>query len=319
MIATSITFAVFAATGASAQQAELAAIDAQLANNLDFRSAAFRVCLNAPVCEVDGVRLEGGRLESGADAWQAADLYWDPVDGIGVTGGGQNDEIDVNERVVVTFSGQRPVQGIWVSDVFSGEHRRFGGSSVRGVDEEYAHVQFSVSGAVVGDMRISAENRLPWQAFNNHISSRFQGDGDLRRRIVVNKRMLELIVPGSDPGADVLITAPIDGEVEKEKLDIFEGVPTVEIDLTEILAALEGAPLYAAGTLNANRIVEILERPELLDEMTAHARRHRVLGDRDNGEVAGMLDSPVMADTLTFQSPLDTSNDFSIAGVVFSE
>ena len=52
----------------------------------------------------------------------AALLWWDPVDGIGIRGGNQNDEIDENETLLIQFSQTIGLSHVFFSDFFAGEH-----------------------------------------------------------------------------------------------------------------------------------------------------------------------------------------------------
>lgn len=60
-------------------------------------------------------------------------LFQDNVDGLGVRGGSENDEIDQAEQIRVTFAGGKNLRGFWVTDLFAspdgagdplGEHGR---------------------------------------------------------------------------------------------------------------------------------------------------------------------------------------------------
>jgi len=60
-------------------------------------------------------------------------LFQDNVDGLGVRGGSENDEIDQAEQIRVDFAGGRTLRGFWVTDLFAfpdgagsllGEHGR---------------------------------------------------------------------------------------------------------------------------------------------------------------------------------------------------
>jgi hypothetical protein len=318
------------AAAASAQQVQQADIDEQLQGQLDFRSVTFKDCFNEESCTVDGVTIAAYRQDAITDEWLPTALYWDPIDGIGVKSGAQNDEIDVDERIVLSFDGSRNIECVWLSDLFISEHGRYGAASSQGPDAETANIEFSSDGEVVYQMQVSGQISLPWNSFNEtvhgHIEensrrrdlSPFVEGGDMQRRVTLTDDEILLLVPraGSRWGSQT-IRVPL-GEIDQEKKDIFAGVETVEIDLTLLLAALDGAPLFAAGSSNADRIEAILDEPELLSELGANAGIRRVIGSRDNGEVAGILAEPVTANTVTFLTPLNTSNDFSVAGLILT-
>lgn len=308
-------------TSVSAQSSdELATIDIQLAEQLDFRALAFKDCLDKESCTVDGVTIAAFDRETEQDEWRPAEIYWDPVDGIGVSGGDQNDEIDFDERLTVTFDAERAVKSIWLSDMFIAETQRYGGISISGEDYEYARIEFVADGILVNETRISGFDRLPRDAFNSVISGLFAESGDLRRRTIVDERTLALVLPNFDYGRDVLIELPLDsleGDNDAEKRAIFEGVPTVEIDVSDILAEFASAPIFAPGTYNANRMRERLESDTRLLQIKETAQSARVVSDVKNGEIAGEFDPAIGTTQLIFLAPFDTSNDYSVAGVIF--
>jgi len=307
-----------AAGAASAQNSSVAPIDEELAGQLDFRSTIFKVCFQREVCEIDGIRISGFRVDTDTQELEPADIYWDPIDGLGVMRGGQNDEIDFDERIVIEFPEDRVLNRIWLSDLFISEHVRYGGVSVSGKDEEHARIEMSLDGTIVGDIKVSGEFDLPDDPFDLLVDANFLESGDLRRRAIVDENTLLLIVPGGEGGSDIVIDIS-QGTVDDDKKDIFEGVPTVELDITSILAEFIDAPIFAEGTENADRILAILADDAALGQLNAVAKDTRVISDRTNGEIAGILDAPVTVNSLTFYAPFDTSNDYSVAGIVFED
>lgn len=310
--------AVIAAGHANAQDAGNTSIDVDLLGQLDFRAPEFKVCFDQETCQVGGVKISGFRLDTETQDFEPAALYWDPIDGLGVTQGGQNDEIDFDERIVVEFQENRSISRVWLSDLFISEHRRYGGVSVSGKDEEHARMELLLNGETVGDIRMSGKVDLPGDPFDVLVSANLLEAGDLRRRVTVDDETLLLIVPGGETGSDIVIDIS-QGAVDDEKKDIFEGIPTVEIDITGLLSEFIDAPLFAGGTHNAQQILAILENDAALEQMRAAARDTRMVSDRSNGEIGTVLDAPVTVDSLIFYAPFDTSNDFSVAGVVFED
>jgi len=310
-IAASVAF-----LGSSVQGQTLAPIDIELAGNLDFRAESFGACFGLPSCVVGGITISAERREDQSAPWMPAKLYWDPIDGFGVQDGGQNDEIDFNERLVVAFEQPRGIARIWLSDLFISEDLRYGSSQAdivtgRPEDAEYAAIAFQIGGETVGNMTVSGLSRLPWAQFNQEVDLRFREDGDLRRRIVINNDVITIVVPGND----IVLRAPsAAGDVEKQGL--FEGLETVEIDLTEILAEFNNAPLFEAGTTNFDIVRAIVENPDNLAEITRIAQNKRTSILMSNGEVGFDVDPSMIVDQLVFTAPFGPSNDFSVAGIV---
>ena len=77
-----------------------------LSPQVDFRSDSFSSADNQHSIsgEVDGVgfTVSAYRLND-VDEMEEALLWWDALDGLGIRGGGQDDEIDFDERLVITF------------------------------------------------------------------------------------------------------------------------------------------------------------------------------------------------------------------------
>ena len=76
---------------ATAQEAAAALIDQDLSAQIDFRSLAFGLCFSQPTCTVEGVTITAERRDVAGDGWVPALIYWDPMDGLGVLEGGQNE------------------------------------------------------------------------------------------------------------------------------------------------------------------------------------------------------------------------------------
>ena len=120
-------------------------------------------------------------------AWQPQVLYWDAIDGIGVKGSGQNDEIDFDEKLVITATQPVQVKGVWLSDLFIGEGGHYGSSSPKTQDVESAQIALaSADGKTVAEVVVSGDKRLPDISFNTAVYSGFDEGGDLLSRLLVN-------------------------------------------------------------------------------------------------------------------------------------
>ena len=105
----------------------------------------YQRCFELPECDLGDVIVKAQiRQDSQAD-WTAGLLYWDPIDGFGVLGCGQDDEIDFNERIVVTFNTLKAVEKVWLTDLFVGESERYSSIQERVAAEddfEFAMIEF---------------------------------------------------------------------------------------------------------------------------------------------------------------------------------
>lgn len=320
------------AAGALAQGGG-AQINQDLAGQLDFRDTAYRVCFDQPSCSVNGITVMAERLGPGGGDWVPAGIYWDPVDGFGVLGGGQDDEIDFDERLTVRFAEPRFIERVWFSDLFVGEHRHYGQrltvAEPPSEDVETAGITLSVGARVISTMTVDGRLALPEMPFNERIWSAFTEDGDLQRRVVIVGDVIQVSIPSvTEDGRDMFVTVPI-GEYDAEKLAIFEGVETVEIEFASLLPAFNNAPVYAAGSRNATMIEELLDNLQALESMRlaaidghgALAPQQVSLGGQPsagtvNGEVAVDTGAATLVTSISFFAPFGTSNDFSVAGLV---
>ncbi|MFY0666061.1 MAG: hypothetical protein JXQ97_15665 [Natronospirillum sp.] len=310
----------------SAQQR--AQVDVDLLNQLDFRDVSFRTCFDQTSCTVGDVTIEGFRQDAITQEWLPTEIYWDPIDGLGILGGAQNDEIDVDERLVVNFAEPVEVNRLWLSDLFISEHGRYGGFNSFTENIEFANVEFYDEGAQsMMQMQISGVVNLPRDPFNETVRAANPNQpgsadvypwrelGDMRRRVSLTNEEIILYYPDESTRRGQFLRVPI-GDIDPEKKVIFAGLETVEIDILPLLLALDGAALFENGTRNADRIRSIIEEPALLSSLQNNAQIRRVVGTRDNGEVAGILNQPIRASMITIEAPLSTSNDFSVAGLV---
>lgn len=314
-----------ALSAAGMAQADLATIDSELRSGIDFRHIDYRVCEDRQTCKVGQVQLAAQRRDGSDDAWvdQNAQLYCHPVDGIGVQGGGQNDEIDFEERIVVTFDTTVSVDKIWFSDLFRDEDSRYGAGvtdRVQGApeDAETAGVQFVRQAEVLFNQIISANDPLPEDPFNEMLTPRFAEDGDLLRRVVIDGELVTLVVPGKDV-VDRLdsIEVPL-GQIDKDKSDLFDGLETVQIDLSDIITDFHNARLFTYGSHNFDYISAMLNDNIQLASLKSSAEAMRLQVDLSNGEQVAQALYTDRVDQLTFFAPFDASNDFSVAGIVLA-
>jgi hypothetical protein len=294
-----------------------AQIDVELAGGVDFRDTVFATCLDQTECTVGDVTIVGQRRLNQDFPWVNALIYWDPIDGVGIQDGAQNDEIDIDERILVRFEKNINLDRIWLSDLFVSEDGRYGSSKTDLIpgepeDAEVAGISFMIGGTELQSITVSGEDRLPWAQFNQEIDTRFREGGDLRRRIVVNDDLVTLVIPG----ANLTLQTP-SGAVDADKQSLFDGLETVELDLTELLAEFSGAALFEAGTKNFELINAMVNDPDNLAEMLRKAQEKRTSIRMSNGEVGFDVGLEMPVGEVAFFSPFDASNDFSVAGIIF--
>lgn len=296
-------------------------INDELNTALDFRSVQFAECEDQPTCKVGAVTIKAERRETETSPWLSAEIYWDPIDGLGVKDGAQNDEIDFDERLNITFDDSVTLKKIWFTDLFLKEDGRYTANrteTVSGVvqDVEIAGYELLRDGEPFLINEVEGTARMPWQSFNMRILSGLTESGDLRRRVIIREDRAVLIVP--DPAnkrREVELVMPIH-EIDPEKLSIFEGTETVEIDISEILVEFEESPLFLQGTHNYERLKALLDNPEKLEAVRQKAQRMRTISDLSNGELGVELDRPELLNGINFYAPFNSSNDFSVAGLI---
>lgn len=303
--------------------ADRGTIDRELASHIDFRAYDYASCLAKSECTVAALTLTAERFEEKSSEWLPARFYWDPVDGLGVQDGAQNDEIDFDERIRVTFSEPVNIRAVWLSDLFHTEDRRYGSSDTSQVidapeDAELAGITLTRDGIDLETVLVAAGDRLPWASFNQEVSPRFLEQGDMRRRVVINEDRITLVVPGKDRIQFLKKILELD-QIDDKKQKLFEGLETVDIDLTTILAEFQDAPLFAVGTSNFELVKGMASSAEVADRIRAQAEKKRVSINMSNGEIRWTSDAPVLVDSVTFLAPFDASNDFSVAGIVLEK
>lgn len=322
-----LCLAVFAgpfllAGAAAAQSPGTSLIDRELAQGTDFRSQAYSVCMEKPSCKVGGLTLSAERETVDGLGWEPAALYWDPIDGIGILDGAQNDEIDIDERLTVeSDKGLDPLGKIWLSDLFLGEEKRYGArgnDKVEGVpdDVEVAGIALWSGQTERARFTVSGEVALPDLPFNQFVSSAFLEDGDLRRRLLINNDIITVLSAGAGTGANAIGINTALGEVDQAKRGIFDGIETVEIDLSSILAGFRGTIMFLQGTHNFETVKQLSATPAAWTALRQEAMRERSVGDWSNGELGFAVTEDVPVDKIVFFSPFDSSNDFSVAGFI---
>jgi hypothetical protein len=308
-----LTISGAASVRAQSEGTDSTLIDQQLLNGIDLRKQAFEVCLDVPVCTVEGLKIEGFHLDVNG-AWQAQALYWDAIDGIGVIGSGQNDEIDFDEKLVITAAKPVQVKGIWLSDLFIGEGSHYGATTKGKQDAESGQVTLSsADGKTQSEIVVSGDKTMPDISFNTAIYSGFDEGGDLLSRLLVDGNSVTIVGADHKEGAPV---STVINNIDLDKESIFAGVATVERNDAELMAMIDGVVLFPSGTRNAEMLSELANDSKLYATLYERAQVKRTFGDVENGEVVSLFDTPVATTTFSFSAPLGTSNDFSVAGFV---
>lgn len=307
------TVLIAVASGASAQQIA-APIDRDLSGQVDFRSTAYAPCFEQPTCTIDSVSISAFR-ENADGQTVPANIYWDPVDGLGVMGGGQNDEIDFDETLIVRFNGDVTVTGVWLSDLFQKEVDRYGGQATGEANAEVAQINFINGGVSRSQLIVNAEEALPPRMFNAAVApSVFSKKGDLFQRVVVGQNDVTVV---SASGSIKAGSMTGDGSlVEADKQELFAGLPTVQIDTSRLLSLIDGVVLFPTGDSNADRVAGLVRQGTSFESMYQSSAALRAISDISNGEVGAYLETPIMVDEMVFTAPFSTSNEFSVAGIV---
>lgn len=306
-----------------AQTETLAAIDQDLREQLDFRDVAFADCFEQPTCSVNGLTITAERRDVDGETWVSAQIYWDPVDGFGVMAGGQNDEIDFDERLLVTFEGIKGatvnIERAWLSDIFIGEDERYGNSDPAGNDDvEVAVIQSMWAQDLVDEAIVDGANVLPPDPFNDEVLEASREDGDLLRRVVIQDEVISVVVPElNEAGGLAELRFPI-SEVDNEKLGLFDGIETVELALSDVLLGFNDAPVYFGGSANADALQGVIADREALQATRDRVEETRLVSDISNGELGVAMDGSLDVDMLVFMSVFGGSNDYSVAGLVLS-
>ncbi|CUH82683.1 hypothetical protein [Tropicibacter naphthalenivorans] len=286
-------------------------IDVDLRGQMDFRNLAFRDCLDQPECAVGGVVIAAER-QVGPGVWEPARLYWDPIDGFGVLGGQQNDEIDVDERLVVRLPEPRVVGGVWLSDLFIGEGARYQGWPESDEDVELADIDLWQTATHQGRVRVTGVFELPDDPFNAAVAEMFVEDGDLLNRVIVQGPELSVLMPDEEKQRGVV--RPL------TRIDVAQ---TTSAEDEALVAALLNDPekirAFDDGRENAATLLEIRKEMQRLSDIQQSAEARRTVGDLSNGELGWTPQDRLIADRLVFGAGYQTSSDYSVAGIVLQE
>lgn len=96
---------------------------------LDFKKPLFSQCAYRTECNIAGIKIAAFRTASGEELIENATirpaiLHWDNIDGLGVIGGKEEDEIDPDEKIVMEFPAFRAIKAVNLSDLFTGSEGR---------------------------------------------------------------------------------------------------------------------------------------------------------------------------------------------------
>lgn len=331
-LASGASFLACVASSCSALETDIPAaispIDYQLEGQLDFRDTSFRQCFEQHHCTIGGTTISAYRRASEDAEWMPARIYWDPIDGLGVLDGGQDDEIDYNERLIVELQSAGNFAGVWLTDLFTGETPRYvpqaGDPSEQTADEdqEDAIVQLFRAGQLVEKLLVSGNQSLPHQSFNHVLApSIFDIGGDLRRRLIIADGQAHLMLTERDGTGQVQLRHVPLGQLDQKKRDLFGNGPddSQTAELLEHYSADLEVDLFVDYSSNARRLSNLLDDPDRLTHLNTAASVRRQWSDRSNGEVSVKFEQPLVIDRLEFSSSLRTSNDFSVAGLFFFE
>lgn len=96
---------------------------------LDFKKPLFSSCAYRNECTIAGIKVSAFRTANNEDLIENAELrpailHWDNIDGLGVIGGKEDDEIDPDEMIIMEFPAYRAVKIFNLSDLFLGSEGR---------------------------------------------------------------------------------------------------------------------------------------------------------------------------------------------------
>lgn len=313
-IATAAAAVAFGVCGASAQVVKTGTIDGALESGIDFRVSAFADCLDVAVCKVGALTIFAER-QSADGTWMAESIYWDPIDGFGVMGGRQNDEIDADERLTIQIAGGKDIAGIWLSDLFIGEGQRYDGEAYSSDDVETASIAFSLGKREVASVDVHGVFELPKDPFASTFTDTFAPGGDLLNRFIVNDGKISIVTPDTNTNLPVSLDL---GRIDPAKSAVFSENATAQADIATLLGKAENVPVFAAGTSNAERILSIRDDLAQLEKLRSLAELQRRIGNAENGELGWYADKATRADRIVLTAGLETSNDYSVAGIVIS-
>lgn len=298
-------------------------IDADLARGFDFRSILYRPCYGLETCTVGTLEIIPQARLSEEDPWDVAELYWDPIDGLGVLGGGQDDEIDFNERIIIRSTEPIDLEKVWLTDLFIGEIKRYWGYQGdlrREVDYESARIQLDPEQPSFEEHEVSGVVILPPDPFNEAIDGGiFIEPGDIHDRLIIDgPRALLLVFDPVFNGTRTIVGTFLLDQIDAGKLNLFADGDILEFDLREIFGETEVVELFDPAH-NAGKMAGILDQTERLLGLRFAAEVRRGVGDIPNGEVVTEFLEPQSVYELVFFAPAGTSNDFSIGGLRIAE
>ena len=96
---------------------------------LDFKKPLFSSCAFRSECIIAGIKVSAFRTANGEDLIENAELrpailHWDNIDGLGVIGGKEDDEIDPDEMIIMELPASRAIKMFNLSDLFLGSEGR---------------------------------------------------------------------------------------------------------------------------------------------------------------------------------------------------
>ncbi len=313
-------------------QARPAAIDFELQNQLDFRDVSFKDCYGKPVCRAKGASVHAYRINETGTDWAEAKLYWDPVDGLGVLGGGQDDEIDADEKIIVRFDDPKNVLNVWYTDLFAKEQSRYGrvtkqrnslSSPANVLTRDYEKARATIytsAGHPTQTVTFGVVN-LPTVEFNEVINSDvFETGGDLRKRLLIEDGTAS-VLSGVTNDAGLLETTKVRLDENAERTEnALQDIGLTQDSMTIALnfADQMDIPLVEGNTINNERMTAFLANIEQLGDILEASKLERVIGDVSNGEVPQSMWPGRSVQAIEFTAEADTSNDYSIAGFVFA-
>lgn len=133
---------------------------------LDFKQPLFDVCNLRESCTIVGIEISAFRTANGESFIQGADkvpalLHWDGVDGLGVIGGKEDDEIDPDEMIIVELPSYRAIKMFRLSDLFLGSQGRDSNGG------EYATIYTYAEDGRINRYDLQGGVELPVHEFNN--------------------------------------------------------------------------------------------------------------------------------------------------------
>jgi hypothetical protein len=289
-------------------------IDTALETGIDFRSIAFEVCLDKVSCRVGDLTIFAERKNEAGD-WSPALIYWDPIDGFGVMGGRQNDEIDADERLSIDLGAVREVKGLWLSDLFIGEAERYQSNSNGSNDVETAQVDFFLGGLPVASESINGVFELPEKPFESAFTDIFDPGGDLLNRILVEDGSISIIMPDGDVGTPVVLKI---GAIDTGKQKVFSQNAVGEVDIASLLDRAGNIPVFETGSANAMQIIAIRDDMTKLAKLQKLAEIQRRIGNAENGELGWYAGIINRSDRIVLTAGMQTSNDYSVAGLMIA-